>query len=343
MKSGIALTVLLACAAAAAAFSQSPAAPAAADAPAAAAAPTPEQPDAVRTLVSRLDLERYKATIKGLTQFGDRRQGTERNRKAVDWIEAQLKSYGCPTERIKYRRTRRRRRSRRRRPAGGAAGDPNARAVGGGRPRGTARGTGVNTDPHAPARREAARAEQRAVHAGPARGGLLHQGRHHASRRDVHHRRAHGRARLGRGGQRRRLGHGAGDGAGARFSAMPDVQTERTIRFALWNNEETGLNGARAYVEQRRGLQGRGDPPGSGRYPEPKWLGMIQHDMMMFDHGMPRADGTISPDPAARGRRQHRVPVQLADGGRVAEAGLVLPRRQRGVRHRLSRRRSART
>ncbi len=23
---------------------------------------------------------------------------------------------------------------------------------------------------------------------------------------------------------------------------------------------------------------------------------MIQHDMMMFDHGMPRADGTMSPD-----------------------------------------------
>ena len=61
-----------------------------APAPAAPAAPTPS-----RTLVSRLDLERYKATIKGLTQFGDRRQGTERNRKAVDWIEAQLKSYGC--------------------------------------------------------------------------------------------------------------------------------------------------------------------------------------------------------------------------------------------------------
>ena len=27
--------------------------------------------DPVRTLVSRLELERYKATIKGLTQFGD--------------------------------------------------------------------------------------------------------------------------------------------------------------------------------------------------------------------------------------------------------------------------------
>ena len=66
--------------------------------------PAPPSPDLdpVRTLVGRLDLEKYKATVKGLTQFGDRRQGTERNRKAVDWIEAQLKSYGCPTERLKY-------------------------------------------------------------------------------------------------------------------------------------------------------------------------------------------------------------------------------------------------
>src|SRR5258705_3545642 len=59
--------------------------------------------DPVRILVQRLDLEKYKSTIKGLTQFGDRRQGTARNRAAIDWIEAQLKSYGCAnTERLKY-------------------------------------------------------------------------------------------------------------------------------------------------------------------------------------------------------------------------------------------------
>src|SRR3954462_12250748 len=59
--------------------------------------------DAIRTMVGRLELEKYKATVKGLTQFGDRRQGTKRNRDAVDWIEAQLKSYGCTnTERIIY-------------------------------------------------------------------------------------------------------------------------------------------------------------------------------------------------------------------------------------------------
>src|SRR5437879_13901998 len=60
-------------------------------------------PDPIAQLVARLDLEKYKATIKGLTKFGDRRQGTDRNRAALDWIEAQLKSYGCSnTERIKY-------------------------------------------------------------------------------------------------------------------------------------------------------------------------------------------------------------------------------------------------
>src|SRR5271155_1896720 len=59
--------------------------------------------DPVKVLVGRLDLDRYKATIKGLTQFGDRQQGTNRNRAAVDWIEAQLRSRGCTNaERIKY-------------------------------------------------------------------------------------------------------------------------------------------------------------------------------------------------------------------------------------------------
>src|SRR6185436_3678904 len=101
----------------------------------------PPATDPIKTMVDRLDLEKYKATIKGLTQFGDRRQGTDRNRAAVDWIEAQLKSYGCPTERIKYvydppPPT----------PAGGRGrGNPDV-AAGGGRPRGIRTPTGVNTD-----------------------------------------------------------------------------------------------------------------------------------------------------------------------------------------------------
>ena len=73
----------------------------------------------------------------------------------------------------------------------------------------------------------------------------------------------------------------------ARIMASPDIHTETSIRFILWNNEETGLNGARAYVEERADLQGLESPAGSGQYPEPRWLGMIQHDKVMFDHGNP--------------------------------------------------------
>ena len=49
-------------------------------APGAPARPPDPRDEMVRTLIGRLELEKYKATIKGLTQFGDRRQGTERNR-----------------------------------------------------------------------------------------------------------------------------------------------------------------------------------------------------------------------------------------------------------------------
>ena len=79
----------------------------------------------------------------------------------------------------------------------------------------------------------------------------------------------------------------------ARIFSAPDVKTDRTIRFALWNNEETGSQGARAYIAQRQDQQGKENPVGSGKYPEPKWLGMIQHDIMLFDHGMPLPDGTM--------------------------------------------------
>jgi Zn-dependent M28 family amino/carboxypeptidase len=98
----------------------------------------------------------------------------------------------------------------------------------------------------------------------------------------------------------------------ARVFSSPDVVTDRSIRFALWNNEESGLNGAHAYVDQRKDLQGKEDPAGSGKYPEPKWLGMIQHDMMLWDHGMPQpvfnADGTPKLDP--RGIQYYAAPKE---------------------------------
>jgi hypothetical protein len=102
----------------------------------------------------------------------------------------------------------------------------------------------------------------------------------------------------------------------ARVLSSADVQVERSVRFALWNNEETGLDGAAAYVAQRRGLQGQEQPAGSGKYPEPRWLGVIQHDMMLFDHGMPSADGTVSSSqrPEADVNIEFQAIAKLAEG-----------------------------
>jgi len=264
---------------------QSPVAPAAASSADSAA-------DPIQRLVARLDLERYKGTIKELTRFGDRRQGTARNRAALDWIEAQLRSYGCTnTERLTYAYA-----PPAPRPPGtpAPARDPRV-AQGGGRPRGVRAPTGVNTDS---LRQRDARL--RALNAEPSVPG---------SRQLVYCTKV-GRTRPDEmyivGAHMDGIGWGEAandDGSGtalvmevARVLSAPDVQTERSIRFVLWNNEETGLNGARAYVAQRQALQGRESPAGSGRYPEPRWLGMIQHDMMLFDHGMPRPDGTLSPE-----------------------------------------------
>ncbi len=59
--------------------------------------------EAIHELVGRLTLANYKGTVKGLTNFGDRRQGTKRNQDAVDWIEGQLKSFGyTDTARVRY-------------------------------------------------------------------------------------------------------------------------------------------------------------------------------------------------------------------------------------------------
>ena len=101
----------------------------------------------------------------------------------------------------------------------------------------------------------------------------------------------------------------------ARIFSAPDVQTDRSIRFVLWNNEETGLNGAWAYVNQRKDRQGKEEPAGSGKYPEPRWLGMIQHDMMMWDHGMPGPDGKVSPEQ----RREADVNIEYQMNSKMAD------------------------
>jgi hypothetical protein len=281
----------------------------------------PAADDPVRALVGRLDLERYKATIKGLTEFGDRRQGTDRNRAAIDWIESQLKSYGCTnTERLKYEYQPQPRTG-----TGAGGGRGGGRGQGGGRGRGGGpqkgfRGpTGVNNDPERQPDPKLRELNMQPSTPGP--------------REEVYCTKI-GSTRPQEmyiiGAHMDGIGYGQAandDGSGtaivmelARIFNAPDVQTERSIRFILWNNEETGLNGSRAYVEQRRALQGREDPPGSGKYPEPTWLGMIQHDMMMFDHGMPRADGTVSPEQ----RPEADVNIEFAGSSKLAAESQAL-------------------
>ena len=278
----------------------------------------------VQTLVGRLDLGRYKATIEALGQFGDRRQGTKRNRDAVDWIEAQLRSYGCTgIERLTYEYT-----TPRRSAATGAAAAAGATAADGGAFKGAGPGgstiygrgrrPGVNRDlmkqPDAKIRAlnqeepvDGERQEVYCTKVGSTNPNEMYIVSGHMD------------------------GHGVNqatndDASGtalvmelARIFSAPGVRTDRSIRFMLWNNEETG-GGASAYVRQRASRQGIEDPPGSGRYPEPRWLGIIQHDMMMFDHGAPDANGRVSPTQ----RREADVNIEFQANSKMAKESMAL-------------------
>ena len=274
-------------------------------------------------LVGRLNLDRYKATIKGLTQFGDRRQGTNRNRAAVDWIEAQLKSYGCNnTERIHYTFTAATLQAR---PAGpGRPAVNRTLGPGGSRRRGNVFPDTVNSDPM-----KQPDVKLRELNTQPSTDGPREEvyctkiGSKHPEQMYI------------LGAHMDGIGWGEAandDGSGtalvmelARIFSSPDVSTDVSIRFALWNNEETGLNGARAYVDQRKDLQGIESPKGSGKYPEPKWLGMVQHDMMMFDHGMPHKDGTMSKEQ----RPEADVNIEYQSVSKFADASLALAQKFR--------------
>src|SRR5438093_7641260 len=181
-----------------------------------------EPSDTVRTVVSRLDLERYKAHIKGLAQFGDRLQGTQRNRDAIDWLEKELRSFGYTNvERHRFMS------------ASGPLENIYATKIGT-----TTPGEMYIVSAHMDGRGDGEAADD--------------------------------------------------DGSGcavvlelARVLGMPDVRTNRSVRFIFWNNEEFGMDGSGTYALERAPLQGTAA--------EPKWVGIIQHDMMMFDHGMPPA------------------------------------------------------
>ena len=289
----------------------------------------PNTSDDIATLVARLDLGQYKATIKSLTQFGDRRQGTQRNRDAVDWIETRLQAVGCLTERLDYVYGPPPRDGAGSRPnvtwtlgpsestlTGGRIGR-NGSGPGGSSIFGYRARTSVERDPMAQPDERLRQLNSEIPTDGPRQ--QVYCTKVGATRPDEMY--IIGAHMDGRG-----MGEAANDNASgtaivmelARIFNASDVVTERSIRFALWNNEETGLNGSRAHVEQRQSLQGRESPPGSGRYPEPQWLGMVQHDMMLFDHGAPAVDGTVSRDqrPEADVNIEFQSTAKLADEAR---------------------------
>ena len=283
----------------------------------------------IREMVSRLDLEQYKSVIKGLAQFGDRRQGTARNRRAVDWIEEQLQAIGCAnTQRLHYiydpeprpprDRTQTSEQSDLTTSTGGKVGR-NGSGPGGAAIFGYRAPTGVNRDLMAqPDERirdlnreeptNGPRSQVYCTKVGTTRPEVMYIIGAHMD------------------------GHGVNeavndDASGtalvmelARIFNSPDIETDVSIRFALWNNEETGLNGAYAYVEQRKDLQGVESPANSGIYPEPTWLGMIQHDMMLWDHGAPGPDGAVSPDQ----RPEADVNIEFQSNSELAEDSMLL-------------------
>ncbi len=300
-------------------------------------APDPVE-QTIRTLVSRFQLENFKATLKGLTQFGDRREGTQRNRDAVEWIAAQLASFGCEPVRMTYEPPA---------PRGGGAGrqgggrggaqpgrggqrgaepppatvleEPVRNSSGGSTLYGIRRRTGVNNAADAQPSEAL-----RELNSGPVIPGPIPQ----VYCTKVGSTRPNEMYIVGAHMDGIGWGEAANDdGSGtalvmemARVFNAPDVVTDVSIRFALWNGEEGGLRGARAYVEQRVELQGREDPAGSGRYAEPRWLGMIQHDMMMWDHGMPRADGTLAPEQ----RPEADFNIEFQSNSKMADASMRL-------------------
>ena len=285
--------------------------------------------DSVQALVGRLDLERYSSTIEGLSQFGDRRQGTRRNRDAVDWIEAQLRAYGCTnTERLTYTYPPEPRPqptappsappSPPTAPAGGSDGFKGS-GPGGSTIFGRGRRPSVNRDPMAqPDERIRALNDEEPVDGEREEVYCTKIGTDRPDEMYIvgAHMDGHG------------VNQATNDNASgtalvmelARILSAPDVRTERSIRFALWNNEETGLGGSRAYVRQREALQGIEEPAGSGIYPEPTWLGMIQHDMMLFDHGAPGPDGRVSRDQ----RREADVNIEFQSNSAMASESMDL-------------------
>ena len=197
---------------------------------------------------------------------------------------------------------------------------------------------GSRPRPAGPAGRAASGPQPRGTDARPALPGLLHQGGRHAARRDVHRRRPHGRAGVRRGGRRRRVGHGTRHGAGAH----PECAGRRDGGVhPLCALEQRGDRPQRQ-PRLRRAAAGAAGCGGSAGLRALPGAALAGDDPARHDAVRPRRPGSGrggQPRPAARGGREHRVPVELDPRCRVAGPGVPLQGGQRRLRHGLPRHR----
>jgi len=246
-------------------------------------APGPTPPPVMtpaEVLVGRLDFDRFKDNVARLAGFGTRYWRSDGNRRARDWIQAELESFGYRVERHPIR-------------------------------------IQAPLDQLLPTGEDSVYATK-VGSASPDRMYIV------SAHMDSINTQSPGYS----------FAPGADDDASgtslvlevARVLAGADVETDISVRFILWNAEEIGLVGARAYVRDRVGLQGIEAPPGSGNFPEPTWLGIIQHDMILFDHGLPDPQtGVLSPTQIAAAD----VDIEFdgsntSMGGAIALAGRLL-------------------
>ena len=184
--------------------------------------------------------------------------------------------------------------SRRQRTSAGTPEDPVRRGAGG---RGSVRERREQRSPAAD-RRAAARAQHGPHHSRPGGHGLLHRGAPLAAARCI------SSAVIWTASATVKPPTTTAPAPRSSWSwrafSMPRCHDRCVDSFRTWNGEEGGSRGERL---RRSTSQLQGTPQ------EPKWLGMVQHDMMMWDHGMPNPDGTLRKEQ----RREADVNVEFRE------------------------------
>ena len=250
------------------------------------APPELDNDDVVATLVGRLELEQFKGTLEGLTQFGDRAQGTQRNRDAVDWIEARLQAVGCTsTGRVSYEMPPRP--VRERSPDRPRAGGPDNRTEG------TATGGRIGRNGTGPGGSVVFGYRSRQYRPAGERAGIPTRWRIPMRCTSSE------RTWMAAAGVKPPTTTAPAPLSSWSWlaSSMPPMSRPNGRSGSLFGTaRRRGSTGAAPTSSNVRPCKATKTHRGSGQYPEPKWLAMIQHDMMLFDHGAPGPGGRVSRD-----------------------------------------------